>query len=88
MAHPLDTARQLVERFAPVCSARDDALVALEALQEYAQGDERVCRTCGETFYLTEPQREFFRSRGLKEPVTCKPCRETRRQVLHTHGMR
>ena len=81
MPHPLQTAYELLERFAPLCSDRDVALKAVESMLPFATGDERACADCGATFYLTEPQREFFRARGMKEPVRCLACRQARKQA-------
>jgi hypothetical protein len=88
MGHPIDVAMDLVERYAAVCEDRQTALDALARLRVYATGDERACADCGETFYLTEPQREFFLSRGLAEPVRCNPCRDARRAALAERGLR
>jgi hypothetical protein len=86
VSHPIETARHLVAQYAALCSDREIALAALDRLLEYATGDERCCAECQGTFYLTEPQREYFRARGLKEPVRCVACRAARRQHLASRG--
>lgn len=88
MPHPLIVARHLVERFGPLNADRQTALDALDAMEPYTLGDERACENCGAEFFLTEPQRVYFIERGLKEPVTCKPCRDARRAALAARGMR
>ena len=86
MAHPIETARRLIETYAPLSSDRTTALAAIDRMLPYAQHDERDCRDCGEAFYLTEPQREYFRARGLQEPARCKACRDARRAALQAQG--
>jgi hypothetical protein len=39
----------------------------------------RQCRDCQTTWYLGEVEREYYASRGLCEPVRCRPCRDVRR---------
>lgn len=33
------------------------------------------CVDCGQTFELTEGEKEFFESKGFSLPKRCKPCR-------------
>lgn len=86
MAHPLETARRLIDDFAPPCSARITALAAVEEMLAYAAQDERECRDCGAIFYLTAAMRAYFIERGLHEPVRCLACRQQRRAALQTQG--
>jgi hypothetical protein len=79
VSHPLETARHLIAQFAPLTADRQVALDAIDAMLPYTNDDERSCADCGAVYYMTEPQREYFASRGLKEPVRCKPCRDARR---------
>jgi hypothetical protein len=83
MAHPLETARRLVDDFAPPCSARVTALAAIEDMLTYADQDLRECRDCGTIFYLTATMRAYFIERGLHEPVRCVGCREHNRRRRH-----
>jgi hypothetical protein len=86
MAHPLKTVHDLLTKYAPPCSAKETALVAVESMLVHADHDERACVECGATYYLTPNQREFFRSRKLPEPRRCVPCREARRRGLQQRG--
>jgi hypothetical protein len=88
MPHPLAVARHLVETYGALNSDRTAALAAIDRLLPFADADTRHCSDCGATFYLTEPQREFFRARQLQEPVRCKGCREQRKAALQTRGLR
>lgn len=86
MPHPIRAARDLVARYAEPCAARQTALDALDELTQYIEDDLRHCVDCGSSFFLTGPQREFFASRGLREPIRCKPCRDARRFGTPTRG--
>jgi hypothetical protein len=77
-----------VTKYAALSSDRDIALAALDRLRVDIDADERQCADCGVTWYLVEPVREYFRARGLREPVRCKSCRETRKAALETRGLR
>jgi len=79
--HPLELAADLIAKYAPLCSDRETALIAVARMLDYADADERECKRCGETFLLTEPQRECFASRGLHEPVHCLKCRLEKEQA-------
>lgn len=43
-------------------------------------GTPRVCLDCGETFYLSIKDQDFFESRGLMLPKRCPSCRKRRRE--------
>ena len=39
-----------------------------------------VCRDCGVEFIFTKGEQNFYKERGLHNPVRCKDCRDLRRQ--------
>lgn len=77
--HPLENARHLIEQYAPMCGARDEALRAIDDMLPYCDADLRLCSECGVEFFLTQPAREFFLSRNMTLPHRCKWCRQRRK---------
>lgn len=39
-----------------------------------------TCTVCGESFYFTEEEQEFYQSKGFQPPRKCKPCRDAAKQ--------
>ena len=39
-----------------------------------------ACTVCGESFYFTEEEQEFYQSKGFQPPRKCKPCRDAAKQ--------
>jgi hypothetical protein len=35
----------------------------------------KTCESCGQQFTLTAGELEFYKGRGIEEPVICKDCR-------------
>jgi len=44
------------------------------------------CIDCGEEFYWTEGEQEFYREHGLSQPKRCRSCREQRREEKASHA--
>lgn len=39
-----------------------------------------VCKDCSKEFVLTEGEQEFYKEKGLTEPLRCPDCRKVRKQ--------
>jgi hypothetical protein len=84
LPHPLELAHRLVATHGPPCSAQTQALEAIEAIEamlEYCNRDERVCKDCEATFYVTPAMAAYYAANALHEPVRCQACRTSRRQA-------
>ncbi len=42
-------------------------------------GTYRICKSCGERFYLRKQEKDWFFDRGLSLPKRCIKCRKARR---------
>jgi hypothetical protein len=47
-----------------------------------------TCKDCGEVFFLSESDINFFQSRNLKIPARCKGCRDKKRDSNRIFDLR
>lgn len=41
------------------------------------------CKNCGNEFYFTESEQQFYSAKGFVNPKSCKKCRELKKTVFN-----
>jgi len=47
--------------------------------QVFTEGKKKTCSDCGNEFFLSASELNFFAKKNLSEPKRCRPCRDIKR---------
>lgn len=61
------------------------AMNAAQSRNQYSLGDVIVCKDCGEAFWITEDERNWYAEKGLTLPTRCESCRRKKKNERTSH---